>query len=247
MINLKTEKEIALMAETGNILAQTMKKLEEEIRPGISAESLDRLAESLLLKYGGCCSFKGYQDFPACLCVSLNNEIVHAPPSGRLLKEGDIVSLDLGFFYQGFHSDMAVTVPVGRVDPEALRLIEVTEEALKAGIAAIEPGKTIGNISQAIQTYVEKQGFSVIRDLCGHGIGKALHEEPEILNYGKKSNSPEIRPGMVFCLEPMVSCGSPEIVRARDGFTFKTVDNSLSAHFEHTVAVTEKEILILTQ
>ncbi len=247
MIVIKNEKEISIMRRAGRKLAQAMKELEKTVRPGITTEYLNRLAESLLLKQGGQCSFKNYQGFPACLCVSLNEEIVHGLPSKRFLREGDIVSLDLGFFYHGFHSDMAVTLPVGRVDKLSLDMIQATKQALEKGIETVKPGRTIGDISYAIQNFVERRGFSVVRNLCGHGIGKDLHEEPEIANYGRQDSGPAIKPGMTLCLEPMISSGSPEITKTKDGFTFRTIDRSLSCHFEHTIAVNKNGCRVLTE
>lgn len=246
MITVKTPEEIAIMAEGGKILARIMKELEKEVRPGITTKELDRLAESLILKSGGKCSFKGYEGFPACLCTSINEEIVHVVPSDRILKEGDIISLDLGIFYKGFHTDMAITLSVGKVDPEILRLIRVTKKALKRGIKKVRPGNTFGDIGNTIQRYVESQGFNVVRDLCGHGIGKELHEDPKILNYGKRHRGEEIKEGMTFCLEPMVIVGDWKIKKTADGYGYQTEDGSLSAHFEHTVVVTRGGVKVLT-
>lgn len=252
MIPIKSEKEIEIMREGGKRLAEIMEKLKKEVCPGVATKELDRLAESLIFKFGGKCSFKGYEGpmgektkpFPTCLCTSINEEIVHGIPSERILREGDIVSLDLGLFWKGFHSDMAITVAVGEIDPEANRLIRITKKVLKLAIKKVRPGITFGDVSNTIQRYVESQGFNVARDLCGHGIGKELHEEPQILNYGKRHKGAKIKSGMVFCIEPMVIIGRPEI--KRDGFVFKTKDSSLSAHFEHTIAVTEQGTQILT-
>jgi methionyl aminopeptidase len=245
-IKIKTEEEIGIMAESGRILAGIMQELEKRVEPGISTRELDRVAETLILKSGGRPSFKGYQDFPSTLCVSINEEIVHGLPSKRQLQEGDIVSLDLGIKYKGFHADMAVTLPVGIISPEAKRLIWVTKKALKRGIKKVRPGNTFGDIGNTIQRYVESQGLNIVRDLCGHGIGKEIHEEPQIFNYGKRRTGEEIKEGMVFCLEPMVTAGSWKVKLADDGFSFKTTDDSLSAHFEHTIAVTKDGVKILT-
>lgn len=233
------------MREGGKTLTRIMEKLKEKVRPGITTQELDRLAESLILKYGKC-SFKGYEGFPACLCTSINEEIVHAVPSDRILKEGDIISLDLGIFYKGFHSDMAITLPVGKVKPEILRLIRVTKKTLKLAIKKVRPGNTFGDIGNTIQRYVESQGFNVIRDLCGHGIGKDLHEDPQILNFGKRRTGPELVEGMTFCIEPMVSMGDFKIKKSKDGYGFETADGSLSAHFEHTIVVTKNGCEVLT-
>jgi methionyl aminopeptidase len=254
MIPIKSKEEIEIMKKGGKILAEIMKELENNVSPGIATKELDRLAESLIFKYGATSSFKGYKDprekydkpYPAALCTSVNEEIVHAVPSDRILKEGDILSLDLGIFYKGFHTDMAITVPVGKVELEILRLIKVTKKALKRGIAEIKPGKFIGDIENAIGEYVESQGFNVIRELCGHGIGKELHEEPQILNFGDRGTGQKIKEGMVFCLEPMVSVGKWRIKKSKDGFGYETVDGSWVAHFEHTIAVTKNGAEVLT-
>ena len=234
------------MAEGGKILAGIMKELEKKVKPGITTEDLNRLAENLILKSGGKCSFKGYEDYPACLCTSINEEIVHSVPSARQLKDGDIISLDLGIFYQGFHTDMAITVPVGKILPETQRLIRVTKKALKRGIKKTRPGNTIGDIGNTIQRYVEGQGFNVVRELCGHGIGKEIHEDPKILNYGKRHSGLEIKEGMVLCLEPMVTVGDWKLKKSADGFGYQTQDDSLSCHFEHTMVVTKNGAKILT-
>jgi methionyl aminopeptidase len=263
MITIKTPAEIEIMAEGGKILAKIMKELETKVKPGITTKELDRLAESLI----SCppkpwakadkikCSFKGYKStdgetvrpYPNCLCTSINEEIVHAIPSDRILKEGDIISLDLGIFYKGFHTDMAITLPVGKISFETQRLIRVTKKALKRGIKKVRPGNTIGDIGNTIQRYVESQGFNVVRELCGHGIGKELHEEPQILNYGKRKTGDEIKEGMALCLEPMVTVGDWHIKKSKDGYGYQTEDGSLSAHFEHTLAVTKNGCKILTE
>ena len=246
MITIKTPEEIKIMAEGGKILAGIMKELEKNVKPGITTEDLNRLAENLILKSGGKCSFKGYEDYPACLCTSINEEIVHSVPSARQLKDGDIISLDLGIFYQGFHTDMAITVPVGKILPETQRLIRVTKKALKRGIKKTRPGNTIGDIGNTIQRYVEGQGFNVVRELCGHGIGKEIHEDPKILNYGKRHSGLEIKEGMVLCLEPMVTVGDWKLKKSADGFGYQTQDGLLCCHFEHTVAVTKNGCQVLT-
>jgi len=246
MVSIKTLEEIQIMAEGGKILAGIMKELEKKVKPGITTEDLNRLAENLILKSGGKCSFKGYEDYPACLCTSINEEIVHSVPSARQLKDGDIISLDLGIFYQGFHTDMAITVPVGKISPETQRLIRATKKALKRGIKKTRPGNTIGDIGNTIQRYVEGQGFNVVRELCGHGIGKEIHEDPKILDYGKRHSGLEIKEGMVLCLEPMVTVGDWKLKKSADGFGYQTQDGSLSCHFEHTMVVTKNGAKILT-
>jgi len=259
VITIKTSEEIKIMAEGGKILAEIIKKLGEMVRPGIETKELNKVAEDLVLASGSKCSFKGYEGYPACLCTSINEEIVHAVPSERILKEGDIISLDLGILYKGFHSDMSITVPVGKISPEAERLIEVTKKSLEIGIEKIKPGNRFGDISRAIQKYVEAQGFGVIRELCGHGIGRELHEDPQILNSVSMSKETvdkvkyqgeakiKLKQGMVFCIEPMVTAGDWRIKKSKDSFTYQTRDNSLSAHFEHTIAVTHSGYQILTE
>ncbi len=276
MILIKSEEEIKIMAEGGRILAKIMKELEKRVKPGITTKDLDRLAESLiscppkpclsteaLAKAGAKegkikCSFKGYQKYPCCLCVSINEEIVHAVPSSHKLKEGDIISLDLGLLYKGFHTDMAITVPVGKISPEAKKLIKVTKKSLEIGIKKIKPGNKIGDISRAIQKYVESQEFNVVRELCGHGIGREIHEAPEILTFVsfeqksvdkvnfKGDATIKLREGMILCLEPMVTVGDWHIKRSKDGYGYETKDGSLSCHFEHTISVTKNGAKILT-
>lgn len=244
-IKIKTKEEIEIMREGGQILAKIMKELEKMVNPGIKTMELDKAAKALIFTYGGECSFKGYQGYPACLCASLNEEIVHAPPSERKLKQGDIISLDLGVKWKGFHADMALTLAVGNIPEQVKRLIETTKQSLTAGIKELRPGNHIGDVQEAVQKCVENQGFNIVRDLCGHGIGKKIHEDPEIVNYGKKGAGFELKEGMVLCLEPMVAMGNGEIIQ--EGFTYKTKDNSLSAHFEHTIALINGRNLVLTQ
>jgi methionyl aminopeptidase len=247
MISIKSRKEIKTMREGGKILAGIMKEVINISKAGTATDELNRLAESLIFKYGGRPSFKGHEGYPATLCTSLNEEIVHALPSSRELREGDILSLDLGIIYKGFHTDMAVTIPIGEVDFETKRLMRATRKALKRGIRKVRPKITFGDVSNTIQRYAEDQGFSVVRELCGHGIGKELHEEPQILNYGKRGSGEEIKEGMCFCLEPMLTCGGWEIEKGNDGFSFKAKDGSMSAHFEHTLAVTAEGCQVLTR
>jgi len=246
MIKIKTEEEVQIMSESAKILVQVMKKIVKMAKPGISTDELNKAAEGLIFQLGAKPSFKGYGGFPSALCVSLNQEIVHGLPSERRLKEGDIVSLDLGVFYKGFHSDMAITLPVGKIDFETARLIKVTKKSLKLGIKKAKPGNTIGDISNTIQRYIENQGFSVVQDLCGHGIGRNLHEDPQILNYGKRKTGPKLVKGMVLCLEPMAAIGSGRIKKSENGQTFETIDGSISAHFESEIAVTKDGCKVLT-
>ncbi len=235
------------MREGGGLLSRIMEKVRNEVVPGKTTFELNRLAESLVFDCGGTPSFKGYNGFPATLCTSINDEIVHGVPSDYTLKNGDIISLDIGMLYKGFHTDMAITVPVGSVEPETLRLIKTTRKALKRGIKKVHPGNTFGDLGNTIQRCIESQGFTVISGLCGHGIGKELHEDPEVLNFGKRRAGLELKKGMVFCIEPMISSGTREIKEASNGLTFKTRDGSLSAHFEHTVAVTDNGCEVLTE
>jgi methionyl aminopeptidase len=247
MINIKTKEEIEIMAKAGRILAQIMKELTARVKPGITTKELDKTAEGLVLKYGAKPSFKNYQNFPATVCTCVNEELVHCVPSSRVLKEGDILSLDMGVVYKGYHSDMAVTLPVGEISQEAQRLIRTTKKALKRGIKKVRAGVTFGDIGNTIQRYVEGQGYGVVKDLCGHGIGRDLHEDPDVPNYGQRGRGPKISEGMVFCIEPMVTVGDYNIKKAQDGYGYATKDGSLSAHFEHTIAVTSKGPRILTE
>ena len=247
MITIKTQEEIQLMAESGKILATVLKEVEKMVKPGITTLELDRASEALILSAGAKPGFKGYDGFPYSLCASVNENIVHGLPSNYALKEGDIVGLDLGVIYKGYNSDMAVTVPVGNVSFEAKRLINVTKKSLRLGIKKAKVGNTIGDIGNTIQRFVEDQGFGVVRDLCGHGIGKNLHEDPKIPNFGKRGSGEKIEEGMVICIEPMVTVGDYNMKQSKDGYGFATKDGSLSAHFEHTIAITKKGARVLTE
>lgn len=246
-IPIKTKKELEVMARAGKILALILNHLKKEVGPGVRTKDLESKARQLINFYKVKPAFLGYDNFPAVLCVSVNEIIVHGIPSEYKLKEGDIVSLDLGIQYEGYFSDMAITLPVGNVDSEAKRLITVTKKALKRAIKKTRPGNTFGDIGNTIQRYIEKRGFFIIKELCGHGIGKKLHEPPEILNYGKRNSGAVLREGMVFCIEPMASISCEKIKKADDICAFKTADNSFSAHFEHTVAVTKNGVKVLTR
>jgi len=232
------------MREGGKILADILHELSEAAKPGITTNSLDELARALLLKYSVEPSFLGYNGFPAVLCVSINDEVVHGIPSNRIIQKGDLVKLDMGIIHRGFHTDSAVTVLTGDRDKEKEKLINVTKEALKIGISKARPGNTTGDIGKAIQEYVEDQGFNVPRELIGHGIGKSLHEAPEVPNYGRKGEGTELSPGMTIAIEPMVLIGDWRV--KEKGQVFYTHDGSMSAHFEHTIAVTDSSPLILT-
>ncbi len=244
---VKTEKEIEIMRKGGKILAEMMETLKKAVKPKIKTKDLEKIAQKLIAKYKVKPSFLGFQGYPSCLCACVNEELVHCVPSERVLKEGDVLKLDFGICYQGYHLDMAVTLGVGKISFEAQRLIRVTKKALKLAIKKIKPGITLGDLGNTVQRYVESQGFNVIRDLCGHGIGKKLHEPPQIFNFGKRGKGLALQKGMVICVEPMVSAGDWKLERTKDGFGFKTKDNSLCAHFEHTVVVTEKGAEVLTK
>jgi len=256
MISIKTSEEIKIMRQAGRILAQVMKKVARQVKPGISTFELDEMAEKLIKNFGAEPAFKGYQPdtvynqkgYPATLCTSINNEVVHGIPSpNRFLKEGDIIGLDCGVKFQDYYADMAITLPVGKINSEARRLILVTKKALGLAIKKIKPGIHLGDISSTIQSYVEKNGFSVVRELSGHGIGKNLHEEPTILNFGKPNTGPILKEGMTLAIEPMINVGDWKVKTLDDGWTIVTADNSLSAHFEHTILVTSRGAEILTQ
>lgn len=247
MIKLKSKEEIQIMAEGGRILATVLKQIEKMVKPGISTLELDRATEALILKHGAIPAFKGYEGFPYSLCASVNEIIVHGFPSARILKEGDIIGLDLGVLHKGYNTDMAVTVPVGNISFEAKRLIMVTKKALKRGIKKVRAGVAIGDVGNTIQRYVEDQGLGVVRDLCGHGIGKDVHEDPRIPNFGVRHKGEVLEEGMVICIEPMVTIGDWRIKIAKDGYGYATKDGSLGAHFEHTMAVTKDGARVLTE
>ncbi|HNQ01329.1 MAG TPA: type I methionyl aminopeptidase [Syntrophales bacterium] len=247
MIILKSRQEIEKMRKSNALVAAILEELAKKIRPGVKTIELDRLSEQMALRRGARPAFKGYRGYPYSLCTSVNSEVVHGMPSERELKEGDIVSLDFGVLHDGYYGDAAVTVPVGEISPAARRLLRVTEEALYRGISAARAGNRIGDISAAIQGHVEAAGFSVVRDLVGHGIGKSLHEDPQVPNYGSSGRGIELKPGMVFAIEPMVNEGTYRVDVLRDGWTVVTADGKLSAHFEHSVAVTENGPVILSR
>ena len=243
---LKSSWEIDLMRKSGLIVAEAIDRLSKLVEPGITTLELDRVAEKYILKRGGKPAFKGYRGYPYTLCASVNEQVVHALPSERSLREGDIISLDLGAIVDGYYGDAAVTVPVGQVSEEAARLMAVTQRSLELAIEAVRPGNRLSDISYAVQAAVEAQGFSVVRLFVGHGIGRALHEEPQIPNFGPPGRGPVLKPGLVLAIEPMVTAGSPDVMILDDRWTAVTRDGSLSAHFEHTVAVTEDGVEVLT-
>jgi len=247
MISIKSSKEIATMKKGGKILSDILKVLVDNAKPGVKTEDLEKKARKFISERRAKPSFLNFEGFPAVLCTSINEQIVHGVPSERILKDGDILSLDLGIFFEGFHSDMAVTISIGEVLPETKRLLRITKKALKLAIKKSRAGNTFGDVGNTIQRYVESQGLGVVRDLCGHGIGRELHEDPQILNFGKRHKGEKIKEGMVFCIEPMVTMGTWKIKKSKDGFGYETKDGSLSCHFEHEVAVTEKGPIILTE
>jgi methionyl aminopeptidase len=245
MIIRKTAAELRVMHECNRLVLEILEELAEKVRPGVRTRELDRHADRRARAAGGRPAFKGYRGFPASLCVSVNDEVVHGIPCDRRLEEGDIVSLDFGVYRDGFYGDAAVTVPVGRVSAEAARLLEVTREALGRAVRAVRPGGHLGDVSWEVQSHVESQGYSVVREFVGHGIGASLHEEPQVPNYGKPGQGPRLEHGMVLAIEPMVNAGGPEVVVDADRWTARTADSSLSAHFERSVAVTQQGAWVL--
>ena len=245
-IILKSRDEIAIMRGAGRIVAETLQKLADQLRPGLPGKELDETVRREFRKLGVVPTFLGYQGYPAAVCVSINDEIVHGIPGDREIKDGDIVSIDLGCTYKGFVADAAVTVGVGEISAEAQHLIERTREALWRGIAAARAGARVGAIGAAIQTFVEGEGLAVIREYVGHGVGRQMHEDPPVPNYGSSDSGPVLRPSMVLAIEPMVSTGDWHTKRDSDNWTVRTVDGSLSAHFEHTIAITDGEAEVLT-
>ncbi|MBI2303385.1 MAG: type I methionyl aminopeptidase [Chloroflexi bacterium] len=246
-IVIKSPEELAVMRRAGQIVAAILARLVKEVRPGLVTAELETITQEELKRQGALSSFKGYRGYPASLCVSINDEIVHGIPGPRVLKEGDIVALDMGTIVDGFQGDGATTVGVGKIGPRARRLIEVTQGALDAGIAAARGGAWLGDISAAIQEYVESRGFSIVREYVGHGIGRQMHEEPQVPNFGERGTGPRLRKGMALALEPMVNAGGWRTRVKEDRWTVVTADGSLSAHFEHTIAITDGEAEILTR
>ncbi|OIK12004.1 type I methionyl aminopeptidase [Bacillus sp. MUM 13] len=246
MIICKTPREINIMREAGRIVALTHQELKKHIAPGITTKELDRIAESFIDKHGAFPSFKGYNGFRGSICTSVNNELVHGIPGDRVLHEGDLISIDIGAEYKGYHGDSAWTYPVGKIDVEMQRLLEVTEESLYRGLKEAKPGVRLSNISHAIQTYVEANNFSIVREYAGHGIGQDLHEDPTIPHFGPPEKGPRLMPGMVLAVEPMVNAGSRYVKTLEDNWTVVTVDGMMCSHFEHTIAITDKGFDILT-
>ena len=234
------------MREAGRITAAALTAVGRSVRPGVTTADLDAIAEDVIVSAGASPAFKGYHGFPATLCTSIDEQVVHGIPGPRVLREGEIVSVDCGAIVDGYYGDSARTFAVGGVSPRALRLMDITRRSLEAGIARCRPGMRLHDISAAVQAVAEGAGFSVVREYVGHGIGRAMHEDPQVPNYGKAGTGPTLKPGMVLAIEPMINAGAPDVRSLDDGWTVVTADGALSAHFEHTVAVTEDGPLILT-
>ena len=245
-IIIKSAREIAVMRRAGRIVGTVLEELKQHIKPGMKTLELDKMAEKMVLTMGGIPSFKGYHGFPASLCVSVNDEIVHGIPGERFIKEGDLVSLDLGVIFDGFQGDAAISVGVGSVSDEVVTLITATEKSLAAGIATAKVGKQLGDIGAAIQTFAETRGYNVVREYAGHGIGREMHEDPSVPNYGRPGSGALLKKGMTLALEPMLNMGTWRTRVGGDAWTVSTKDGSLSAHFEHTIAITDGEAEVLT-
>lgn len=246
MIILKSNDEITLMKKAGKIVGETLLLLEKEVKPGVTTAELDMMAEEFITKHGAKPSFKGLYGFPSSLCISVNEQVIHGFPGAYVLKEGDIVSVDCGACINGFHGDAARTFPVGNISKEAQRLIDVTRDSFFKGIEYAKVGNRLSDISHEIQSYVEAAGFSVVRDFVGHGIGRNVHEDPNVPNFGKSGRGPKLQEGMVLAIEPMVNAGTYKVKTLKDGWTVVTADNSLSAHYENTVAILSDGPEILT-
>ncbi|MEI8012037.1 MAG: type I methionyl aminopeptidase [Candidatus Omnitrophota bacterium] len=245
-IRIKNEEELLTLREAGVILARILEYTKRSLKPGITTREIDLIVESLIKQENVLPAFKGYRGFPACSCISINEEIVHGIPGERVVKNGDIVSIDVGIIYRSYYSDMAVTIAAGELSASSQKLLDVTRQALYKGISQARVGGRLGDISHAIQTYAESKGFSVVRDFVGHGIGQKLHEDPEIPNYGHAKTGPVLKTGMVFAIEPMLNMGGYKTKTLKDGWTVITADHKPSAHFEHTIAITEQGPVILT-
>jgi methionyl aminopeptidase len=246
MVTLKSAREIALMRRSGKITSRVLTELMRAVRPGIATSELDRLAEQGIRQGGGVPTFQGYNGFPGSICASVNDEVVHGIPGSRVLREGDLLSIDIGTTLEGYVSDSAVTVGVGNISREAQRLLDVTRECLTIGIAQMQRGKHIGDIGAAVQAHAERHGYGVVRELVGHGVGRSMHEEPQVPNYGEPGTGMEMRAGLVLAIEPMITQGGPKVRILEDGWTVVTADGKLAAHFEHTIAVREDGPKILT-
>ncbi len=246
MILYKTEEEIQLIRESADILGRAHGEVAKLVKAGAKTKDLDKVADDFIRDHGGSPSFKGYNGFPSALCISENEQVVHGFPSEYELKDGDIISIDCGVFYKGFHSDSAYTYPVGEISPEIMSLLKATKESLYEGIEQAKFGNRMGDVSYAIQKYVEDRGYTVVRELVGHGLGRNLHESPEVPNYGKRGRGPKLQDGLVIAIEPMVNLGTRNIVQESDGWTIRTRDRKPSAHYEHTVAVFKDRTEVLT-
>ena len=246
MIYLKTEEEIEKVRAASDLVSRTLGEVAKWIAPGVTTQKLDTIAREFICDNGGSPACLGYHGFPGTLCIEVNETVVHGFPSNYALREGDIVGTDCVVELNGYNGDSCYTFAVGEVDPKTLRLLEVTKESLYKGIAAAKAGKRIGDISNAVQTFCEKAGYSVVREMCGHGIGRSMHESPEVPNYGRRGIGPLLKPNMTICIEPMINLGSKNIVIERDGWQCRTKDRKPSAHFEHTILITEHEPEILT-
>jgi methionyl aminopeptidase len=248
VVVLKSSQEIEKMRRAGRVVREVLELLRSRVKPGVTTMDLEKAAAAKLDELGVEAAFKGYGGFPCVLCASVNNEVVHGIPSPkRVLKEGDIISLDFGAVVDGYYGDAAITVPVGKIDADTARLLKVTEASLQAGIAVVRPGATLGDVGAAVQGVVEAEGFSVVREFVGHGIGAHMHEDPQVPNFGEAGRGMKLRAGMVIAIEPMVNAGKPDVVVLADGWTAVTSDGSRSAHFEHSVAVTATGARILTE
>jgi len=246
MVTLKSAREIETMRRSGKITSRVLTDLMKAAKAGMTTGQLDELAERGIRALGGVPTFKGYHGYPASICASVNDEVVHGIPGDRVLADGDLLSIDIGTTFEGYVSDSAVTVPIGTISNEARRLLEVTQECLMHGIAAMQKGNRLGDIGAAVQNHAEANGFGVVRELVGHGVGTAMHEEPQVPNYGKAGSGIELRPGLVLAIEPMITQGNYKVEILKDGWTVVTADGKLAAHFEHTIAVTEDGPKILT-
>lgn len=246
MVTLKSPREIEKMRRSGKITSRVLTQLMQTVRPGITTGDLDEIAEREIRTAGGIPTFKGYNGFTASICASVNDEVVHGIPGSRTLHDGDLLSIDIGTTLDGYVSDSAVTVPVGTVSDAARRLLEVTQACLTVGIEQMRSGNHVGDIGAAVQAHAERHGFGVVRELVGHGVGQAMHEEPQVPNYGEAGTGIELRPGLVLAIEPMITQGGPKVKILRDGWTVVTADGKLAAHFEHTIAVTEEGPKVLT-
>jgi methionyl aminopeptidase len=246
MLYLKTDEEVGLLKESNMLVSRTLAEIAAHIKPGITTLFLDKIAEKFILDHGATPAFKGYGGFPNTLCTSVNDEVVHGIPSGYILKEGDIISVDCGVILNGWYGDSAYTFPVGEISEEARRLLDYTRASLEEGVKVAVAGNRVGDISNAVQTKAESGGYSVVRELVGHGLGRKLHEQPEVANWGKQGTGPKMEKGLVICIEPMINAGRKETLQMSDGWTIKTADGKPSAHFEYAVAVDKGKADVLT-